>query len=113
VDVLTRAAQIVAAPEWKDTVTIIQLLNEPIIWDDYDYRLQRLKDFYRTAYDSIRAVNPDIVIAIHDAFISYDNWYYLRDDTHYQNVMLDTHLYQVFGDGWGSITCTQVIHLKI
>jgi len=107
VNVLRRAAEIVAAPEWRDTVTIIQLLNEPIIWDDYDYRLQRLRSFYRSAYDAIRAVNTDIVIAVHDAFISYNNWYYLRDDPHYNLMMLDTHLYQVFGDGWEQITCTQ------
>lgn len=45
-------------------------------------------------------------MAVHDAFIDLNNWYYLRDDPHYFWVMLDTHLYQVFGsDGWGDMTC--------
>jgi glucan 1,3-beta-glucosidase len=107
VNVLRRAAQQFATAEWRDTVTIIQLLNEPVIWDDYNYRLGRLRQFYLNAYDAIRSVNPEIVIAVHDAFIGYENWYYLRDEQHYHLMMLDTHLYQVFGDGWGSITCTQ------
>jgi len=106
INVLTEAARIVNAAEWRDTVTIIQLLNEPVIWDDYNNRLNILKDFYRRAYDSIRAVNSAIIIAVHDAFIGYDNWYYLRDDSHYRDVMLDTHLYQVFGGGWDQISCT-------
>jgi len=106
-EVLRRAAEIANAAEWRDTITIIQLLNEPVIWDDYNYRLSRLREFYRMAYDAIRGVNSEIVIAIHDAFIGYDNWYYLRDDPHYYWVMLDTHLYQVFGDGWGGMSCSQ------
>jgi len=88
------------APEWRQTVSIIQLLNEPVLWDDYDYRLQRLKDYYRMAYDEVRKFNDIAVVAVHDAFIDAHNWYYLRDDPHYFWVMLDTHLYQVFGDGW-------------
>jgi len=90
-EVLRRAAEWANAAEWRDTVTIIQLLNEPVIWDDYNYRLNRLKEFYRMAYDAIRGVNSEIVVAIHDAFIDGNNWYYLRDDPHYYWVMLDTH----------------------
>lgn len=41
------------ASEWRNTVSIIQLLNEPVLWDDYNYRLQRLKDYYRMAYDEV------------------------------------------------------------
>jgi aryl-phospho-beta-D-glucosidase BglC (GH1 family) len=86
---------------------IIQLLNEPVLWDDYDYRLDRLKQYYRMAYDEVRKYNDIAVVAVHDAFIDLNNWYYLRDDNHYFWVMLDTHLYQVFGDQWGGMSCQQ------
>jgi glucan 1,3-beta-glucosidase len=107
VNVLGRIAQWANAPEWRDTVSLIQVLNEPVLWDDYNYRLQRLKDFTRSAYDEIRRHNDIVVIAVHDAFIDLTNWYYLRDDPHYFWVMLDTHLYQVFGDGWRDMSCDQ------
>jgi aryl-phospho-beta-D-glucosidase BglC (GH1 family) len=83
------------ASEWRDTVSIIQLLNEPILWDDYDYRLGRLKDYYGKAYHEVRKYNDIAVVAVHDAFIDLNNWYYFRDDPQYFWVMLDTHLYQV------------------
>jgi len=111
---LQRAANVIGqiarwanATEWRQTVSIIQLLNEPVLWDDYNYRLQRLKDYYRMAYDEVRRYNDIAVVAVHDAFIDLNNWYYLRDDPHYFWVMLDTHLYQVFGDGWGDMSCGQ------
>jgi glucan 1,3-beta-glucosidase len=105
--VLGEIAKRVNTDEWRSTVTIIQLLNEPVLWDDYNYRLDRLKQFYRQAYDAVRAQNTDIVVAVHDAFIGHENWYYLREDTHYFWVMLDAHYYQVFGDEWGGMTCDQ------
>jgi len=64
-------------------VSIIQILNEPVLWDDYDYRLGRLKQYFRMAYDAVREVNDLAVVAVHDAFIDLSNWYYFRDDDHY------------------------------
>jgi len=82
--------------EWRETVSIIQLLNEPILWgDDYNYRLGRLKDYYGQAYHEVRKYNGGVVVAVHDAFIDWTNWYYLRDMPEYYWVMLDAHLYQV------------------
>lgn len=99
-------------PEWNETVTIIELLNEPILWgDDYNYRLDRLKQYYRMAYDAVRQEGSSAVVAVHDAFIDLNNWYYLRDDSHYWWVMLDTHLYQVFGDEFKNLTCEE--HEKV
>ncbi len=99
------------APEWRDTVSIIQLLNEPILWDDYDYRLDRLKQYYRQAYDEVRKYNDIAVVAVHDAFIDLTNWYYLREDTHYFWMMLDTHLYQVFTPEWTDLSCEEHVGL--
>jgi len=105
--VMGEVAKVFAAEEWRYTVTIIQLLNEPILWDDYDYRLMRLKQYYRQAYDEVRRNNDVAVVAVHDAFISSDNWYYLREDTHYFWMMLDIHYYQVFTPEWSDYTCEQ------
>lgn len=101
-DNLNRAANVVKqmatwanATEWRDTVTIIELLNEPILWGkDYNFRLDKLKQYYKMAYQAVRQVNDIAVVAVHDAFIEATNWYYLRDDPSYFWVMLDTHIYQ-------------------
>lgn len=93
-------------------MSIIQLLNEPVLWDDYNYRLDRLKQYYRMSYDAVREVNDIAVVAVHDAFIDLTNWYYFRDDSHYYWVMLDTHLYQVFGDEYQGLTCQQHAELS-
>lgn len=82
-------------PEWKDTVTIIQLINEPTLWDDYNVRLGLLKDYYGLAYHEIRKYNPDVVVAVADAFIGAENWYYFGELPEYHSVMLDIHMYQV------------------
>jgi len=111
VSVLGQIARFANAPEWREVISIIQLINEPVLWDDYDYRLQRLKDFTRQAYDEIRKYNDIAVIAVHDAFISLDNWYYLRDDEHYYWVMLDTHIYQVFTPEWQDLPCEDHYYL--
>ena len=79
--------------------------NEPIIWDDYDYRLGRLKDYYGMAYKEVRKYNDIAVVAVHDAFIGAENWYYLRDDPSYFWCMLDTHHYQVFTPEWNNWSC--------
>jgi len=94
-------------PEWRDTVTIIQLLNEPVLWDDYNVRLGRLKDYYGLAYHEVRKYNPDVVVAVHDAFIGAENWFYFNELEEYHTVMLDIHMYQVFGDEWRDLTCVE------
>lgn len=107
VTVIGKIAQFSSSPEWKDTVTVIQLLNEPILWgDQYQHRLNRLKDYYESAYHEVRKHNNMAIVAVHDAFIDHSNWYYFKDlSDEYYWVMLDTHLYQVFGDQWKSKSC--------
>ncbi|KAG4078349.1 hypothetical protein HA402_013059 [Bradysia odoriphaga] len=107
VNVIGRIAEWSSSVEWKDTVTIIQLINEPNLWDAYDYRLGKLKDYYGLAYHEVRKYNPDVVVAVADAFIGAENWYYFSDLPEYHSVMLDIHMYQVFGDEWRNMTCTE------
>lgn len=107
VGVIGQIARWSAAPEWRDTVSAIQLLNEPVLWDDFNNRLNRLKDYYGLAYHEVRKYNDVAVVVVHDAFIDAYNWFYFRTLPEYYWVMLDTHLYQVFGDNWGSMSCAQ------
>ena len=80
--------------EWRETVTAIGLLNEPTLWDDFDYRLTRLKEFYDLGYQEVRKYNHDAVVVVHDAFVDLSTWYYLGSSP-YSRVILDAHLYQV------------------
>jgi len=107
VRVIGEIAKVANTSEWRDTITIIQLLNEPVLWDDYGYRLSRLQDYYRRSYDEVRRYNDIAVVAVHDAFIALNNWFYFRDDPHYFWVMLDTHLYQVFSPEWANLSCQE------
>jgi hypothetical protein len=52
-------AQWANATELREVVSIIELLNEPILWEDYNYRLGRLKQYYRMAYDEVRKINKN------------------------------------------------------
>jgi glucan 1,3-beta-glucosidase len=107
VRVIGRIAEWSNLPEWRDTVTIIQLINEPTLWDDYNVRLGLLKDYYGLAYHEVRKYNSDVVVAVADAFIGADNWYYFSELPEYNRVMLDIHMYQVFGDEWRNMTCAE------
>lgn len=71
----------------------IEVLNEP------SWRLgkRRLRQFYSAAYETIRRrCGPDVAVIIPDAF-QPRRWKRVLHGDKYQNVMLDIHLYQVFG----------------
>jgi len=106
VNVLGRIAEWSNLPEWKETVTVISLLNEPTLWDDYEPRLALLKKFYDLGYNEVRKHNKDVMITIDHAFIDNNNWYYFGKAP-YNRVILDTHLYQVFGDDWPKMSCDE------
>ena len=76
----------------SDTVTTIQLLNEPLgpVLD-----LNAIKDFYHQGYDAIRAYSADIVVSFMDAFTDFDTyWNGFTAGPNYN--MLGTHQYQIF-----------------
>ena len=105
--VVSKVAQALSTTDYKDTVTIIQVSNEPILWgSDYNYRLTRLQQYYNMAYKEVRKYTSSAYVAVHDAFIDPSNWYYLSNSS-YSLVMLDTHYYQVFGDQYQNLTCDQ------
>lgn len=82
--------------EYKDVVSGIELLNEPLgtVSD-----MNQLENFYQWAYKNMRSVLTNNVI-IHDAFQPF-NYYdsFMQADGGYYNVVLDHHHYQVFSGG--------------
>ena len=72
----------------------IELLNEP----STTIPVETLKDFYRDAYAQIRRyAGPEIAVVFHDSFRAMA-WQNFMKEPEYSNVIIDTHLYQCFGD---------------
>ncbi len=70
----------------------IQVLNEP----RWDLDIDVVQNFYVDAYKIIRKyLNHDFVIVFHDAF-RLNAWKSFFKNNYFENVLLDTHMYQVF-----------------
>jgi len=83
------------AQNYTDVVTAIELLNEPGSWD---LDMDQVKEFYYNGWGDVRNDNYDTVVVIHDAFLDIDSYWngFMNAATGVNNVMLDTHIYQVF-----------------
>ena len=82
-----------------DVVTTIELLNEPL---GGALDLNELKTFYQNGYGTVTGASGNYVTCIHDAFQNIDsfwNGFMTPASSGDQNVMLDTHQYQVFSPG--------------
>lgn len=80
-----------------DVVTSIELLNEPM---GPNINQGALKKFYYDGWGTVRNNNGDTIVTIHDAFfdvVSYWNGF-MGSGSGINNVILDTHSYQVFSD---------------
>ena len=78
-----------------DVVTSIELLNEPLSSLDLDV----LKAFYQSGYDTVTGTSGNYATCIHDAFKdfqTYWNGFMTPASSGDQNVILDTHQYQIF-----------------
>ena len=69
----------------------IQLLNEPFVTID----IKIIQDFYQRAYNRLRKISKDKIIVMHDAFRLHE-WKDFFTENKYENVILDTHMYQCF-----------------
>ncbi len=69
----------------------IQLLNEP----HFNTDLVIIQDFYVRAYKRLRKIIPEKYIVMHDAF-RLNEWEDFFKNNDFHNVILDTHMYQVF-----------------
>lgn len=79
-----------------NVVTAIELVNEPM---GPDLDQSALKQLYYDGWGTIRNSNGDIAVTIYDAFfnpVSY--WNGFMGPGSGVNVILDTHIYQIFSD---------------
>lgn len=79
-----------------DVVTAIELLNEPL---GGSLNLDELKTFYQSGYETVTGASGNYATCIHDAFQNIDtywNGFMTPASSGDQNVILDTHQYQVF-----------------
>ena len=78
-----------------DVVTTIELLNEPL---GSSLNLDGVKSFYQSGYQTLQSNSQNYVTTIHDAFQNFQTYWngQFNAASGDQNVMLDTHQYQIF-----------------
>ncbi len=69
----------------------IELLNEP----RWDLDLALIQNFYLEGYRIVRQLCPHLMVIFHDAF-RLEQWSDFFTKNKFEDVMLDTHMYQVF-----------------
>jgi glucan 1,3-beta-glucosidase len=80
----------------SDVVTSIELVNEPMGWS---LNMNQVKQYYYDGWGTIRTHNPDTAVVIHDAFQNINSWNgFMNGASGLNNVILDTHIYQIFSD---------------
>ena len=86
----------------------IELLNEPFLTIDLDF----MKNFYEETYTLLRKSIPiDWVVVMHDSFRAW-NWKgFMSDQTKFQNVNMDTHIYFAFDENIMKLTPDQILLL--
>jgi glucan 1,3-beta-glucosidase len=80
-----------------DVVTAVELLNEPM---GPELDQGAIKKFYYDGWGNVRNGNGDTVVVIHDAFLDITSYWngFMGPGSGVNNVMLDTHSYQIFSD---------------
>ena len=79
-----------------DVVTTIELLNEPL---GSSLNLDTINSFYQSGYQTVQSASSNFATTIHDAFQdfqSYWNGKFTPASSGDQNIILDTHQYQIF-----------------
>jgi len=81
-----------------DVVTAIELLNEPANWGN---DMSQVKQFYYNGWGNVRTDNAYTAVVIHDAFLDIQSYWngFMNAASGVNDVILDTHIYQIFSDG--------------
>jgi len=81
-----------------DVVSAIELLNEPANWGN---DMGAVKKFNYDGWGNIRSVNPDTAVVFSDAFLDVQDYWngFMAPGSGINNVIIDTHIYQIFSDG--------------
>jgi len=80
-----------AVRTFGDRIWAMELLNEPFLTIPLDV----VHDFYIRSYSAIRSIDPNMNILIQDSFRFADTNVWLQPPE-YNDVWIDTHIYQVF-----------------
>ena len=92
VDVINKIAQNYGK---HPSVWGIELLNEP----SREIPLSMLQEYYKRAYAEVRkSAKSKVKIIMHDAYRPLVEWQDFIKSKDFTNVLLDTHMYQTFGD---------------
>jgi glucan 1,3-beta-glucosidase len=93
---------------YADVVVGIELLNEPAGFSS-NINMDVVKQFYYDGWGYIHENTPSTITVIHDAFLNIDSYWngFMNSATGVGNVILDTHIYQVFSPGENSRTPCQ------
>jgi len=91
VDVIAALSKKYAQASFNNVVVGIQLLNEPL---GPNLNMDGVRQYWTAGYAAVRKIN-DIPVVIHDAFQSITSWNGFMKSG-FNNVILDTHQYQVF-----------------
>ena len=84
-----------------DVVTAIELLNEPL---GTSLDLDGVKSFYESGYKQVHKNSNDFGTCIHDAFQDIQSFWNGFMTSGYNNILLDTHLYQIFNQDQVSLS---------
>jgi len=107
VNAITTMAQEFSKPEYKNVLSSIELLNEPAGFNSTV--LQAIRPYWTNGYNAVRALSQDIVVTIGDAFMGVGFWNGFLVPPSAQNVLMDTHVYQIFSDDQLKLTNDQHI----
>ncbi|RDW93558.1 glucan 1,3-beta-glucosidase [Aspergillus mulundensis] len=77
-----------------DIVTVIEALNEPHIPGGINQ--DQLKEYYQETMTRVRRNSPEATLLFHDGFLQTESWNGFMTG---ENVMVDTHHYEVFESG--------------
>ncbi|KAL4881268.1 glycoside hydrolase superfamily [Aspergillus karnatakaensis] len=87
-----------------DVVTAIEALNEPSIPGGVNQ--EQLKDYYYNTLARVRAASPDAALIMSDGFVPTESWNGFMTG---EDVVMDTHHYQVFEGGQNAWSIKQHI----
>ncbi|TVY42947.1 Glucan 1,3-beta-glucosidase [Lachnellula occidentalis] len=78
-----------------DVVTAIELINEPGNWG---LDMNQVKEYYYNGWGDVRNAAGNTAVVIHDAFLDIESYWngFMNAGAGVNNVILDTHIYQVF-----------------
>jgi aryl-phospho-beta-D-glucosidase BglC (GH1 family) len=82
--------------KYNGTVSSIELLNEPAGF--YDDVLGVVRKYWQDGYNIVRGHSQSLIVVIGDAFKGLAFWNGFMTFPAFSNVMMDTHVYQVFSE---------------